>query len=207
MSEAQTTQTAVDTTKTPAEPGVAADGARTDGDDLDELLSKFDSDTTRPTPEPAKPEPTGEASDLKAVLDEVRELRTERNKETFRKDMDAMTKTVRGNLDPEFFDDTFMEAWIDKQARDDPRLLQAFGNRHANPKQFQKVVETLGRSFNKRYSKLPDRQATEDREAVTAAVRGASTKAPEGKAPDYSGMNNAEFREAHKRDFGYYPPV
>jgi len=210
MSEAQTTQTAVDTTKTPAEPGVTADSARTDGDDLDQLLSEFDeSGRARATPEPARPATNADAAnpDFKALADEVRGLRTERQQETFRKDMDTTIKDVRGNLDPEYFDDVFVESWMDAQARLDPRLASAWANRHANPKQFAKVKESLGRTFVKKYGSLPDKQATEDREAVTAAVRGASTRAPEGKAPDFGKMSNHEFREAHKKEYGYYPSV
>jgi hypothetical protein len=201
MSEDQTTQTAVDTTKTPAVPGAEVAGARNDGDDLDKLLADFD-DSKKAPPEPAKPEPTGADHDLKAVLDEVRGLRTERQQETFRKDMDTTVKDVRGNLDPEFFDDVFVESWMDAQARQDPRLAQAWANRHANPKQFQKVVDTLGRSFVKKYGNLPDKAATEDRDAVAHAVRGASTKAPPEKAPDFSKMSPGEFQAEKDRMFG-----
>ena len=98
-----------------------------------------------------------------------------------------------------------MEAWLDAQARSDPRLAAAWSQRHANPKQFQKVVTGLSQSFAKKYGKLPDKQATEDREAVTAAVRGASTRAPEGKAPDYSGKSDAEFREDVRKNYGFNP--
>ena len=204
MSEEQTTQTAVETTKPPAQPGGAEAGARNDGDDLDKLLAEFDDGSQpKPPPEPAKPEPKpGAADDLKALADEVRGLRTERQRETFRRDMDAAIKDVRGNLDPEFFDDTFVESWMDAQARQDPRLAAAWAQRHDNPKQFAKVKETLGRQFAKKYGKLPDKQATEDREAVTAAVRGASTRVPEGKAPDYSKMSPAEFQAEKDRLFG-----
>jgi hypothetical protein len=198
----KTVQAVVDEPKTPAEPGVEGTGARTDGDDLDKLLAEFDDGKPKPAPA-AQPEPkAGEATDLKAVLDEVRGLRTERQQETFRKDMDAMVKNVRGDLNPEFFDDTLVESWIDAQARQDRRLLEVFANRHSNPKQFQKVVETLGRGFAKKYGKLPDKQATEDREAVTAAVRGASTKAPPEKAPDLSRLTPAEFEAEKERLFG-----
>lgn len=206
MSEEQTTQTAVDATNTPAVPGVTEDSAR-EGDDLDKLLAEFDGGKTRPAPEPTKPEQTGTPDDLKALADEVRGLRTERQQETFRRDMDATIKNVRGDLDPEFFDDTFIESWVDSQARKDPRLATAWANRHANPQQFQKVVDTLGRSFAKKYSKLPDKQATEDREAVTAAVRGASTKAPEGKAPDFASLSNNEYRTTVKQLYGFDPGV
>lgn len=206
----QTTQTAVDTPQTPAQPGATAPDARNDGDDLDRLLSEFDeSGRARTPPAPAQPATTTGAADtdLRALADEVRGLRTERQQETFRKDMDTTIKDVRGNLDPEFFDDVFVESWMDAQARLDPRLASAWANRHANPKQFAKVKESLGRTFAKKYGSLPDKAATEDREAVTAAVRGASTRAPEGKAPNFAGMSNQEFREAHKKEYGYYPSV
>lgn len=206
MSDEQTTQTAVDTTNVTAKPVVEVESAR-EGDDLEKVLAEFDNIKAKPAPDQPKPEPSGTPDDLKALADEVRGLRTERQQETFRRDMDTTIKNVRGELDPEFFDDTFIESWVDSQARKDPRLATAWAGRHSNPQQFQKVVDTLGRSFAKKYSKLPDKNATEDREAVTAAVRGASTKAPEGKAPDFSGMNNAEYREAHKKAYGYYPKV
>lgn len=209
MSEAPTTQTAVDATPAPAQPGATAPDARNDGDDLDALLSEYDSSTRAP-PAPASPAPAtpGAAdTDIKALTDEVRGLRTERQKEVFRRDMDAMVKDVRGDLNPELFDDRLVEAWIDGEARADPRLLQVFANRHENPKQFKKVVETLGRSFNKKWSKLPDRGATEDREAVTHAVRGASTHAPPDKPPDFANKSNAEFRNEVKEKFGYTPNV
>ena len=203
MSEAQTTQTAVDTTKTSAEPDVAADSARNDGDELDKLLSEFDSSKTTQPPATAQPEQnTGAADDLKALTDQVKGLLSETAQVKFRQDMDVTIKNVRGDLDPEFFDDTFVESWMDAQARQDPRLAAAWANRHANPKQFGKVVDTLGRTFVKKYGKLPDKAATEDREAVTAAVRGASTKAPPDTPPDLSKMSNAQFEAEKDRLFG-----
>jgi len=205
----QTTQTAVDATQAPATPGATADSARNDGEELDKLLSEYDqSNKTSSTPEPARPESTGTAdTDLKALADEVRGLRTERQKETFRKDMDAMVKNVRGNLDPEFFDDVLVESWIDAQARQDSRLLQVFANRHDNPKQFAKIVDTLNRNFARKWSKLPDKGATEDRAAVAAAVRGASTTAPPEKPPEYASKSNTEFRNEVREKYGYTPKV
>lgn len=206
MSEANTEQPVTDQTKTPAAPGAegAADARNNDGDDLDTLLASFD-DQTKPKPKsgsdaataPAREQQSGTAThDPQQTHDPVaREY-------IFRQDMDKTIKNVRGDLDAEFFDDTFVESWIDAQARQDPRLHQAWLNRQANPKQFQKVVETLGRNFAKKYSKLPDKGVTEDREAVSNAVRGASTKAPEGKAPDYSRLSNNEFQAEKDRLFG-----
>ena len=204
MSEDTTTQAVVDEAKVTAEPVTAATNAREDGDDLDKLLSEFDS----AAPETPKPEPKAEgADDLKVVAEQLKGWMGEQQRAQFKQDMDKTMKSVRGDLDPEFFDDSFVKAWIDVEATNDPRLSKAWVNRHSNPKQFERVVDLLGRKFSKKYGKLPDKGATEDREAVTAAVRGASTKAPEGKAPDFAGMNNAEYREAHKKEYGYYPAV
>ena len=207
MSEAIKEQAAVDATKAPALPGAeAGQDARTDGDDVDALLNEFK--TTVPTAEP-QPQPKPEPKTVPAqatpqqtdpAVAEVREF-------IRRQDMTKAVTTVRGDLDPDRFDDRIVESWLNVRAREDERIANAWLQRHSNPKGFEKVVAQLGREFQKQYGKMPDQRATEDREAVTAAVRGASTKAPEGKAPDYSGMSNAEFRAAHKRDYGYYPPV
>jgi hypothetical protein len=106
-----------------------------------------------------------------------------RRQERFQKDMNATIKNVRGDLPEELFDGPLVQAWIDAQAKKDPRLATAWANRHTDPKKFEQVVGALGKEFSKIRPKLPDKQATEDREAVTAAVRGASTQAPAGKAP------------------------
>lgn len=197
-------QAVVDETKAPAEPGAEVENARETTDDLDTLLKQFEQTEAKP-PETPKPEHAG-ADDSK-LLEPIKGTVSAIEQRLFRQDMDETVKKVRGDLDPEFFDDDFVESWLDAQARNDRRLQQAWVERHNNPRQFQKVIEGLSRGFAKKYGKLPDKGATEDREAVTAAVRGASTKAPEGKAPDYSNMSNAEFREAHKKEYGYYPPV
>lgn len=203
-----TTQAAVDDTKASAKPDAAVDSARNDGDELDKLLAEFDDSKPKAPPEPAKPEPkAGEADDLKAAKDEVLSARDEIRQERFKKDMGETIAEVRGDLPTDYFDDHFVQAYIDSRAAADPRLSKAWVERHSNPQAFKRVKGALAREFASKYGKLPDKQATEDREAVTAAVRGASTRAPEGKAPDYAGMSNAEFREAHKKDYGYYPPV
>jgi hypothetical protein len=204
MSE-ETTQAVVDDAAAGAVPPAQAPNARDEGDDLDKLLSQYDQQTQSHAAPPTQPEPkAGPAGDPKTQTDPVVTALANR---LFKQDMNETIKQVRGNLDPAFFDEPFVKAWIDGQATQDPRLTKAWLERDSNPKQFQKVVDQLGRNFAKKYGKLPDRNATEDREAVTAAVRGASTKAPEGKAPDFAGMSNVEYREAHKKEYGYYPNV
>lgn len=206
MSEAMTEQAAVDATKAPAVPGATAgQDARNDGNDLDTLLAEYDQQVRpAPTPQTQPEQKSGTDAVAKPAADpDVAEVK----RYIFKQDMDKTVKSIRGELPSDYFDDSLVKAWIEAQAEEDPRLGLAWANRHSNPKQFEKVVDTLGRKFSKQYGKLPDKQATDDREAVSAAVRGASHRAPEGKAPDFSGMNNAEFREEHKKLYGYYPPV
>lgn len=199
MSEELTTQAVVDETKAPAQPGAAETNAReTTGDDLDTLLSEYKPAETRP-PETPKPEQTGSANETKDAAREVLDARDEIRRERFDKDMNDTIAKVRGDMPKEYFDDDLVRAYIDGRATKDTRLADAWINRMRNPQQFAKVVEALGRDFAKKYGKLPDKNATEDREAVTAAVRGASTKAPEGKAPDYSKMTDAEFAAEKER--------
>lgn len=192
-------QAAVDETKVAAQPAPEVTNAQ-DGDDLDTILKEFEE---RPeASKTAQPEKQADTTNDPAVanetvLEEAKFIRQQR----FQKDMDATIEKVRGDLPKELFDGPLVQAWIDAQATKDPRLAQAWANRHADPKKFEQVVGALGKQFA-RYGKLPDKNATEDREAVTAAVRGASTKAPEGKAPDYSRMTDAEFAAEKEKLYG-----
>lgn len=199
-----TTQTAVDETKAAAPPAAAgAQDAQQDGDSLDALLKEYDQTAGAPpaaaATQPEQKTGTDTTTTQKPATDPAV---AEVQRYIFRQDMDKTVKAVRGELPADYFDDPFVKAWIDSRAEEDPRLAQAWVNRHANPKQFEKVVGTLGREFSKKYGKLPDRAATEDRDAVTAAVRGASTKAPEGQAPNFSSLTDQQFAAEKDRLFG-----
>lgn len=202
MSEVQNTQPVVTDTDTKPLAGSEVTNARNDGDDLDTLLNAYDEQVTKPPATP-KPEPKpGAELDLKATLEQVKGFVSEANAERFRRDMDKTIKDVRGELNPDVVDDGLVEAWIDAEARKDPRLSKAWVNRNDNPRQFEKVKTELGKKLANKFSKLPDKQATEDREAVTAAVRGASTRTPEGKAPDYGKLSEADFQKEKDKLFG-----
>lgn len=212
MSEENTTQAVVDDANTRAAPGSEADGARNDaGPDLDQLLAEFDQQTTAGTAPPSPVQGADTTSpDVKALAARLQSIEGAVQKVTkfeFDRDMGELVKQVRGDLDSELFDDELVTAWVDGRARNDPRLQRAWLEREANPKQFRAIAEGLGRAFKKKFDKMPDRNATEDREAVTAAVRGASTKAPETPPANYGGMSNAEYREKVRQDYGFDPGV
>lgn len=191
MSEDTTTQAVVDETKVPAPQGTEATSARTD-DDLDTLLAQFDESKPAPsaTATPATAAPA--ADTVKDASAEVLAARDEIRQDRFKRDMNTAVEVVRGEMPADLYDGPFMTAWINAKADADPRLAQAWVQRNENPAKFKQVLGALSKEFAKKYSRLPDPQATEDRAAVTAAVRGSSTRVPEGKAPNYAAMTNNE---------------
>ena len=198
MTEAITEQTVVEESKAPAQPDAAETSAR-ETDDLDALLKEYETSARPPETQP-EPKAAPQKTDSGAELSDVRQY-------IFNQDMEKTIGKVRGGLDPDYFDDKLVKGWINEQAIDDPRLATAWQQRYANPKQYQKVVDQLSQKFAKKYGKMHDREATENREVVAAAVRGASTKAPEHKAPDYSNMSNPEYRQKVKQEYGFDPGV
>lgn len=172
------------------------------GDDLDVLLKEFEQGQDQPP----RPTPTPKAevdTDLKVQGEQIRAL----SNIQFRRDMNETIGKVRGELDVTYFDDEFVQAWIDAKAQTDPRLQRAWVDRHNNPAGFRRVVDGLGKDFAKKYGKLPDQSATQDRETVAAAMRGASTRAPEDKPPNFSGKSNNEFADDVEKNYGYRPAV
>lgn len=207
MSEATPTQPVVTPTDAPPQAGAEGTDARTDGSDLDSLLKVYDDQTAAPaaaaTPPATPPQPA--AAPTSADVVEIRQFRDQIAREKFSRDMQNTVKDVRGDLPADIFDDKFVQAWIDARAADDPRLAKAWVERDANPSQFKRVVSALGKELSTKYGKLPDRNVTEDREAVTAAMRGASNRAPETPPASYAGKSDAEFREDVRKKYGFNP--
>lgn len=203
MSEDKTTQTVVDETKVPATPGSAVESARNDGDDLEKLLAQYNEQTTQPKADPVSPPPPATQQQQTPTQPDPLTMRLAQRID--REDIGKLVKDVKGDLDIE---DDLVEAWIDAQARKDARLQRAWLERDANPQAFQSIAKGLGREFAKRASKRIDPQATEDRAAVAAAVRGASTqRAPDTPSPNYTTQSNAEYRRSIREQYGFDPGV
>jgi len=203
MSEALK-QPVVDETQGSATPEPTVDGARNDGNDLDSLLSQFEQESAPRTPpvSPQTPTQQQQPPDRPQIDPSVKMLVDRFEKE----DLQKLVKTVQGD-NPEF-DDIVAEAFIDAMARRDTRLQRAWLERVANPKAFEQISKQLAKEFAKRTARKTDPQATEDREAVAAAVRGSSTnRTPESAPPDFSRMGSAEYRNAVREKYGFDPGV
>lgn len=220
MPEETTKQAAVDAPDGSAAPGTEGKNSA-QGEDLDAVLQQFvdatgstkkdaDPPTAAKQPSATKSEQTPDS--IGALRESVeylqsREITREKEEQTrrFNDDMGVVLKKVRGEMNSDFFDDDFVHAWIDSQATKNPNLAQAWVNRGRDPKGFQRVVDSLQGAFQKKYGKLPDPNLTEDRDAVTAAVRGASTKTPEAKEPAIGSMTDNEYRAYVQKKHGYTP--
>ena len=125
--------------------------------------------------------------------------------EQFEKDLQSTIGEVRGDLDKEFFDDELVGAWLDKKARDDLSLQQAFIDRQVDPRGWEERKRQLVNGFQKYAQRMPDPAVTQDVMAVAAAVRGANS-APRAEDQDafnrrISHMGNQEF-ENYLKEIG-----
>ncbi len=200
---AENTQAVVDDTKGQATPGAAGTDARKP-DDLEALLAEFTAGTADKAPAP-KPETKTDTAATTAPDKRLEAIEARLARQQVETDLKPVIAKLKGSMPEGFFDDTEIEDYLAARAQRDPRLASAWQNRHDNPAAWGKVVDALGQQMAKKFASLPDKGATEDRAAVTAAVRGASTKAPEGKVPDYSRLSNAEYAEKVEKEFGFRP--
>jgi hypothetical protein len=220
MTGDNTTQTVANGTEGAATQAPAVDnGAQ--GDELEALLAQFEQEVTKPSAtatqptQAAQPKPTEQKpNDISALTAKVQSLveRDEAREAAIRKqkidqDLMATVKSVRGDIPETVISDLVVKGWLNAASESDPRLVDAFNNREQNPARWNQVVAQLGKKLRSEFSRLPDVAETEDREAVTAAVRGASTKPPPAKAPDFKSMTNQDFANDVEKKYGFRPLV
>ena len=99
----------------------------------------------------------------------------------------------------------YARTWFINEAMTDPVLADAWENRHASPEAAgiaQRQIDRSMRKLGKHLRGLPDPVATDDRAVVTAAMRGASGRAPPEAPPNYSSMSDADFNRELKTKYG-----
>jgi hypothetical protein len=199
MSE-ENKQAATEEADAQAKTGAEETGAQDKKDDLDTLLAEYE-EGTGPSTEQKQAEKTD------PNVERLERLERTLNERDYRDDMKLVVGSVRGEFTPDEVDDEFIDTWVNAEAKKDPRVAQAWMKRHDDPQKFQRVVAGLSRKFAEKHAKIRqrDEDATADRESVAHAVRGASNKAPEGKAPDYTGQSDNEFRKSVEEKYGFTP--
>lgn len=196
MTDEVNTQAAVTTTETPATPAVEGTNAQAPAADLESILAEFDQGTkAAPQPAPQQPAQAVPPDALKRIELLEKTLAEKDSQDALKPVIEA----IRGELPKDVLSNEEVLDLIDGRAKRDPRIQRAWMDRANNPGAWSKIQKGLAKELSKKFSKLPDPNATEDREAVTAAVRGASGKAPEEKAPNYGAMTQAEFNAEKAR--------
>lgn len=164
-----------------------------DDDDLDQLLSQYEEEqpgASKSEPE-AKP---GTEADYSRLASEVEALKKQQHEERVAKEVDDLVDQIRGESE---VSPRLVRGWLDQIARENPKLANAYFNPNAGTKERQKIQNGLAKEFHKEFSgSRIDPKATEDRAAVTAALRGASKQAPGDDDIDEAAvakMTDAEF--------------
>lgn len=178
-------------TEAVAQADAATDGAQ--GDDLDTILKQFETVEENPKPEQTETDDI----DVKSF---VRDQMTRQS----RADLDSAVAKVK-ELSGLGVSDKIIKATLNGLAADDPRLTRAWQNRHNDPAAWTGVLKGVAKSLRSEFATTIDRDASEDRAAIEAAVRGASTKTPEPDAPNFASMNDTQARAEIEKRYGYVP--
>lgn len=198
-------------TETETAPSAAVEGTGAQKDDLASFLDQYEQQTrSNNSPNPAQPVTAPITSDpviaeLKAKVDswELKEAQVKSEAEE-----SALRKQLIGNHD---LPEEWAEVYIRKIARENPKINGVYNNRENDPAEWNKARSLLKKGFDayvkEKIGKPVDAEATGDRVAVTAAVRGASNRAPESATPKLGNMTNHQFNEWVKENHGYHPGV
>lgn len=166
-------------TETNAEtPSVEEEGAQ---DNLETLLQDYE--------EEVKGEEKETDSDISSVVKYIEEERQRKEQETVQADIKTAVDTVKENLEGDL-PDWMIEGALQHKAANDARIRNAWVKRGENPKGWNSVLKALAKDIS---SELTDKQSTETRNEVVAAVKGASQKTTEPEVPDLGKMSDQDF--------------
>lgn len=155
----------------------AAEGAQ-DKTDIESILAEYDEEEQKSAP--VKPDSGKSAeADVTTALAEFRNFQRSQQQKEDRADLLKAAQEIRGDIGADVWSDDEIIDWLDGQARKHAGLKNGFLKRSENPAAWNKAIGDFGKVFQGKFSKMPDAKVTADRETVSHAVRGASTKAPD----------------------------
>lgn len=194
------------------EPATDAD---TETDDFEAIANKFDEaykaststeeeapeasqdDSLAATPEPesaSQPAPNPVAPTDPRIDTMFEKFEQDLIQENNR-DLDAAVSTLK-EVNPSLaaLSDRHVRGILEIEARDDPRILNAFRNRSLDPKMWNDMVKAKGKQM--KLAALPDEQATNGMNAVRASVNDQSATTSEGEysKEEIANMDDSKFR-------------
>lgn len=156
-------------------------------DDLDKILSEIDQDFEKDTKVPEQ-KVDKEKDDIAALKGDVDSVVS--HLENI--DIEKAVESVSSALDVQV-PKRVIKAMLNDMAIDDPRVRKAFANRYRDPQTWKKVLKGAAKNIREEFSGLPDKQLSDDREALAASVRGASKTQVEDGPPDFSAWSDRRF--------------
>lgn len=84
------------------------------------------------------------------------------------------------------------EVAMEAKAREDPRFLQVWNNRHKNPKAFEAAINALSVEFAHEYAVKQDPQLAENQRAVAASRQTMATTQKTSDADEWAAMSPTE---------------
>lgn len=175
-----------------AKPSSETQGAQ---DDYEALLAEYTKDTSVET----KPEPASKDDDTAELLQWARQQRQIEAKNQFNQELNTAVKAVK-ELSEVDLSDRVVKGYLNAIADEDERVKKAWENRSENPEGWKAALKKVAAEIKKETQKV-DAGVTEDREAMTAAVRGVRTETKEDAAPDVQKMSSRDFNK-HLRELG-----
>lgn len=177
------TQAVADNTNPGSQTSGEESGAQ---DELDSLLQEYEQDTgttgeqqTQPAQEPSQRDPQVETLLMKQTQD----------------DINSAANSIKEASGVEL-PDRFFRGYLHDAVDGDPRALRLWQNRHNDPKGWNKYLNALAKEASEEMKGIPDKSASEDRDAVESAVRNASThQQSSDDEPDWSDMSDQEFAQ------------
>jgi len=184
--------------------------------DLDALLAQFESETARPTDQPADQvdqnvRDQAVAENLRAITEgyqiDQRRNELQAQEQYLRAQQDAgdeieAFKQIRGSLD---IDDEQIKGFVLARVLNNPTINEVWNNRRENPAAYSRMVEKLNGDLQlhveQQRQKFLSEEAAADHFAVAQAMRGQGGKAPPEPPPNFGRMSNAEFAQ-YKRSIG-----
>lgn len=169
---------------------------------LDDLLNEYDMHASheqpdaQPDAQPQTEQPAKETS-LPPDYDSVRYFAEQYARDQHRREIDKTVQTIKEmgeNLKE--IDDEVIEGVLQARAAKDERVRLAWMTRHQKPSEWGKLTKALAKELDEKFRR-PDKQVTEDREALRAAVRSGPVGDDKPSVTDLNKMSDAEF-EAYK---------
>ena len=163
---------AQDDPETPAGEDIGAQ------DELDTLLAQYD-EGQEPTEPPAE-------KPSEPVVDKRVDALLARERDN---DINNAIDTIMDEVSDVQIPKSMVKGYLFAKESEDPRIGKAFDNRFSDPAGWNRILKGIAQEAKKEFKDLPDKAMTNDRNAVEAAVRGASSTKAEAPEVDFKGMD------------------